>query len=70
MIVTPSELEEWGIKVFGNHWRAILAEKLNRSKQTITAWANGSRNMPRNLASELNIVVDTQIAILNDMRWS
>lgn len=65
MILTRSRLAEIGRALYGEHWRAPMAERLSRTKRTIERYADGSRSMPKHMAEDLERLIDEQIELLN-----
>lgn len=63
MILTGRKLEEIGRALYGSGWAAILAERLDRTRQTVNNWRGGAP-MPKELKVELSDTVEHQIDVL------
>jgi hypothetical protein len=69
MILTRSRLAEIGKALYGEHWRRVIAEKLGKSKRTIERYLadrtkDSHRGLPRELAAEVDRLIDEQIELL------
>lgn len=62
--MTPQLFSDAGRAMFGNHWHAPLAIRLNVRQDTVKAWANGRSRMPPELPREVaRIMLDRYNAI-------
>lgn len=57
--MTPQELRETGVALFGVRWRAPLARALGVHSRTVKRWEDGTNPIPG--------LADTAIGLLSDM---
>lgn len=66
--MTPAQLEQVGIALYGDRWQTDLARDLNVADRSIRRWASGQNPVPASLTAELLALVDQRSAKLADVK--
>lgn len=66
--ITPDLLRRAGRALYGNHWKAPLADDLEINLRTIERWESGSQEIPPGVAQDLAQIIDRVLTDLKDVR--
>lgn len=55
--MTPAQLEQVGIALYGARWQTDLARDLNVADRSIRRWASGQNPIPAGLVGDLLVLV-------------
>ena len=67
-IITAARLAEFGEALYGPHWQAVMADRLDVSRRTVARWRAGDSRLSREIKARLIDLLDDQIACLAALR--
>lgn len=67
MILTGEKLEEMGRAIWGREWPSVLADRLDRARQTLFNWRDRPTGLPANIRRELLTIAEDQL--ITTAKW-